>query len=60
MRRHGKKWLAEIGPRDKRAYLGLFESEEAAARAVDAKSIELYGEFAKLNFETKNQSLAAA
>lgn len=44
----GKKWAAYIGTR--RMYLGLFPTPELAARAYDAKAVELYGEFACLNF----------
>lgn len=38
------------GVQVKRIYLGTFPSAEQAARAYDAKAVELYGEFARLNF----------
>lgn len=44
------KWVAQIAAYGKHYYLGLFDEEEAAARAYDAKAKELHGEFAKLNF----------
>jgi hypothetical protein len=45
-----KKWEAGITLRGKRIHIGLFESEIEAARAYDRKALELFGEFAYLNF----------
>lgn len=45
-----KKWHGYINKENKRHYLGLFESEKEAAIAYNKKAIELFGEFAALNY----------
>lgn len=49
--KNGKSgWMGKINCMRKQIYLGTFQTREAAARAYDAKAIELFGEFAKTNF----------
>jgi hypothetical protein len=43
-------WIAQIRLNRKNIRIGLFATEEEAARAYDAKARELFGEFARLNF----------
>lgn len=45
-----KRWCARIKYKKKYIFIGNFENEEDAARAYDNKALELYGEYAKLNF----------
>ena len=45
-----KRWYAQIHPDYTGIHLGSFQEEVDAAKAYDAKAIELYGEFAYLNF----------
>ena len=43
------KYQAQIQHNYKRYFLGRFDTPEAAARAYNAKALELFGEFAYLN-----------
>ena len=45
-----RPWQAYINHDKKRHHLGMFATAEEAARAYDAKALELHGEFARLNF----------
>ncbi|WP_162862459.1 AP2/ERF family transcription factor [Acetivibrio cellulolyticus] len=45
-----KKWIAQTNFNQKHIFIGRFVSEEEAARAYDLKVLELFGEYAKLNF----------
>ena len=44
------KWRAQIKHNDQRIHLGLYDDEAEAGRAYDRKAIELFREFAVLNF----------
>jgi hypothetical protein len=50
-----KKWQAKICIDYKQIYLGLHESEIAAALAYDAAAIKHFGEYARLNFPELNE-----
>ena len=45
-----KKWKAAITLKGQRIHLGYFSDEAEAGRAYDRKAIELFKEFANLNF----------
>jgi len=50
--RVGKKWKAEIGGGpDGKTYLGLYVTQEEAAKAYDQRAKEMYGKKAKHNFD---------
>ena len=53
-----KKWNARIAKDGKSYYLGYFDNETAAAKAYDAKALELYGDTAFLNLAANNETAA--
>jgi hypothetical protein len=46
----GQKWMAQIQHGKKHYYLGLFGTEQEAARSYDNRAVEFFGFFACLNF----------
>ena len=48
--KRARKWAASIRKDGKERYLGLHLSALHAAKAYDAAAMELFGEFAKINF----------
>lgn len=54
------KWQARIMHGTASIWLGLFEDASEAARAYDNKAVELFGEFAWLNFKRQTHNICAA
>ncbi len=50
-----QKWRAMISANGRLASIGMFHSEEEAARAFDARALKERGEFAVLNFPRDSQ-----
>lgn len=46
-----KKWVSDITKDGKKRRVGTFNTEEEAGKAYDRKALELFGEFAYLNFK---------
>lgn len=54
-----QKWYARIKHNYKTIYIGIFDSEEAAARAYDDKAFELRGDNTKFNFRNNHHMCEA-
>jgi len=48
-----KKWTARICINGKKIWIGRYRSEFEAAEAYDKKAVELFGEFANINFPSQ-------
>lgn len=56
-----RKWKAELRDQGTRHYLGYFLTASEAARAYNAKAIEVFGEFARINIiDAPGRTLAVA
>lgn len=53
--RYGK-WRATITDHGKQRHIGYFDSDVAAAKAYDKHAVEVFGEFARLNFPNGDAS----
>lgn len=49
-----QRWQVSIHKDGRSRYVGRFDDEEDAAHAYDARALELFGSFARLNFPTPN------
>ncbi len=52
-----KKWAARICINGKKIWIGRYHDEIRAAKAYDQKAIELFGEFANINFPSQKTKL---
>ena len=52
-----KPWKARLKYNYKEVHIGIFKTQEEAARAYDEKAKELFGEFAHLNFPEEENTI---
>jgi hypothetical protein len=48
-RKKNGRWMAQIGSRSAKRYLGYYDNADEAAAAYNEAVIEVYGEFARIN-----------
>lgn len=60
IKKHRKKFQAHIGYKNKLIYIGTFISDIEAARAYDKKALEIFGEFANINFPLETSRMNSA
>lgn len=53
--KHQNRWRAYIMVNYKQIHIGVFDTKELAAKAYNAKALELFGEYAHLNDLTKGE-----
>lgn len=53
--KHSKKWMVRVKYNGKVKFLGYFDNEIEAAKIYDNHAKELFGEFANLNFDEKEE-----
>jgi hypothetical protein len=50
-----QQWCSRLSFNNRRIYLGHFDTPEDAAKAYDQKALELFGNFARLNFPNQER-----
>ena len=54
-----KPWIAQIQYQNKATHIGTYATKEEAAASYDKRAIELFGEYAKLNFPERLEEYLA-
>jgi hypothetical protein len=53
--KHGNRWRARIGFNGKKLHIGVFDTKAAAEAAYEAKAVELFGEFVRVQKSKKSE-----